>query len=153
MSDQDETRAAETGAGEQAETAEAAAEQAEAEEEAAATQAEAEEEAAEAAGEEEDRPLTDAERADLYRQQLKELHVVDIARDVMLTLVTVGYQKMGLTDETQDLRDLDDAKLCIEMLRGIVSALEGAGGAGAEELETYRSTLAQMQLNYARVAS
>jgi len=112
---------------------------------------EAQGEAEEAPGEEERRPLTDEERARLYRQQLKQLHVVDVARDVMLTLVTVGYQKMGLTDETRELRDLDDARLSIELLRGMVSALEGV--ADQEEIETYRSTLAQMQINYARVAS
>ena len=48
------------------------------------------------------RPLTDEERAELYKQQLKELRLLDVARDVMLTLVTVGYQKLGLTGETRE---------------------------------------------------
>jgi hypothetical protein len=70
---------------------------------------------------------------------------------MMLTLVTVGYQKLGLTDETRELRDLEEAHLAIELLRGILGAVEGV--AGADEMETYRATLAQMQLNYARVAA
>lgn len=107
--------------------------------------------AAEAARDGERRPLTDQERAELYKQQLKELRLLDVARDMMLTLVTVGYQKLGLTDETRELRDLEEAHLAIELLRGILGAVEGV--AGADEMETYRATLAQMQLNYARVAA
>jgi hypothetical protein len=103
------------------------------------------------AAEEERRPLTDQERADLYKQQLKELRLLDVARDMMLTLVTVGYQKLGLTDETRELRDLGEAHLAIELLRGVIGAVEGV--AATDEVETYRSTLAQMQLNYARVAA
>lgn len=102
------------------------------------------------AGEARERSLTDEERAELYKQQLKELRLLDIARDMMLTVVTVGYQKLGLTDETRELRDLDDAHLAIELLRAVMSAVEPV--AATEEIETYRSTLAQMQLNYARVA-
>jgi hypothetical protein len=99
---------------------------------------------------EERRPLTDEERAELYKQQLKELRLLDVARDIMLTLVTVGYQKLGLTAETRELRDLGEAHLAIELLRGIIGAIEGV--AAADEVETYRSTLAQMQMNYAKVS-
>ena len=52
------------------------------------------------------RPLTDQERAELYREQLKQLHVIDLVRDMMVTLVTVGYEKLGLTEQTRELRDL-----------------------------------------------
>lgn len=97
------------------------------------------------------RELTDEERAELYRQQLKDLHILDVARDMMLTVVTVGYQKLGLTDDTRELRDLEDAHLAIELLRAVVDAVEGV--AEADEIETYRSTLAQMQLNYAKAAA
>jgi hypothetical protein len=99
---------------------------------------------------EERRPLTDEERAELYKQQLKDLRLLDVARDIMLTLVTVGYQKLGLTGETRELRDLGEAHLAIELLRGIIGAIDGV--AAAEEIETYRSTLAQMQMNYAKVS-
>jgi hypothetical protein len=97
------------------------------------------------------RPLTEEERAEIYRQQLKELRMLDVARDMMLTIVTVGYQKLGLTEETRELRDLSDAKLAVELLRAIIGAVEGT--ADEEELKSYRSTLAQMQLNFARVAA
>ena len=65
--------------------------------------------------------------------------------------MTFGYQKMGLTDETSELRDLGDARLAIELLRadlGVVErelggALATCAHAGADAA---RVRLAQMQL-------
>ena len=96
------------------------------------------------------RPPSDEERAARLREQLKALRVLDVAQDMMVSLVTIGYQKLGLTDEARELRDLDDARLAIELLRGMIEAVAAAGG---EQLVTpYRDTLAAMQLNFARVA-
>jgi hypothetical protein len=97
-----------------------------------------------------ERPLSDQERADLYREQLKQLHVIDLVRDMMVTLVTVGYEKLGLTEQTRELRDLGDARVAIESLRRLIEVVEGEGDPEAASL---RSTLAQMQLNFARAAS
>ena len=98
----------------------------------------------------EDRPLSDQERADLYREQLKKLHVVDLVRDMMVTLVTVGYEKLGLTEQTRELRDLGDARVAIESLRRLIEVVEGEGDPEGGSL---RSTLAQMQLNFARASA
>ena len=98
----------------------------------------------------EDRPPTDQERAEVYRQQLKQLHVVDLVRDMMVTLVTVGYEKLGLTDQTRELRDLDDARVAIESLRRLIEVVESEGD---PEVASLRSTLAQMQLNFARASA
>jgi hypothetical protein len=97
-----------------------------------------------------ERPLSDEERAELYRKQLKQLHVIDLVRDMMVTLVTVGYEKLGLTEQTRELRDLGDARVAIESLRRLIEVVEGEGDPEAASL---RSTLAQMQLNFARAAS
>lgn len=98
-----------------------------------------------------ERPLSDEERAALLREQLKRLRVLDIAHDEMISLVTLGYQKLGLTSETRDLRDLADARLAIELLRVMVDVV--ARECGEAEVESFRATLAQMQLNYARVVA
>lgn len=97
-----------------------------------------------------DRTLTDAERDALMRDQLKRLRVADVADDVMISLVTLGYQKLGLTGETRELRDLVDARLAIDLLRAMVDVLARERGESA--VASFRSTLAEMQLNYARVA-
>ena len=97
-----------------------------------------------------ERPLSDEERAELYREQLKKLHVIDLVRDMMVTLVTVGYEKLGLTGQTRELRDLGDARVAIESLRRLIEVIEGEGDPEAASL---RSTLAQMQLSFARAAA
>jgi hypothetical protein len=88
------------------------------------------------------------ERARAIREQLKQLHAADLGYEMALSLVSFGSQKLGLSDATADLRDLDDARLSIELLRALLDVLdERGGGAPAGEL---RDTLAQLQLGYAQ---
>jgi hypothetical protein len=91
---------------------------------------------------------TDEERARAIREQLKGLHAFDLAYEMMISLVTFGYQKMGLTDETSELRDLSDARLAIELLRATLEVVEREQG--DDRTRDVRSTLAQMQLGYAQ---
>jgi hypothetical protein len=70
---------------------------------------------------EQSRP-TDEELEAQLRDEIKRLRVADVAGEVMVTLVTLGYQK--LTDpETLELRH-PDARLAIELLRGLIETLE-----------------------------
>jgi hypothetical protein len=91
---------------------------------------------------------TDEERARAIREQIKSLHAFDLAYELMISLVSFGYQKMGLTDETRELRDLGDARLAIELLRANLEVVEREQGEG--RTRDVRSTLAQMQLGYAQ---
>lgn len=90
------------------------------------------------------------ERVRAVMDELRRLKVEDLALDMAVSLVTVGYQKLGLTEQTRVLRDLDGARLSIELLRASLDVLEREG-AGVR-LGDLRGTLAAMQLNYARVA-
>ena len=91
---------------------------------------------------------TDEERARAIREQLRSLHAFDLAYEMMISLVSFGYQKMGLTDETSELRDLGDARLAIELLRANLEVVEREQGEA--RTRDVRSTLAQMQLGYAQ---
>jgi hypothetical protein len=91
---------------------------------------------------------TDEERARAVREQLKSVHAFDLAYEMAISLVSFGYQKMGLTDETRELRDLDDARLAIELLRAVIDTLDRQQ-AGAPTTDLH-ATLAQMQLSYVR---
>jgi hypothetical protein len=98
----------------------------------------------------EQRQPTDEELEAQLREEIKRLRVADVAGEVMVTLVTLGYQKLGLTPETLELRHLPDARLAIELLRGLIETLEREQ---AGDVQAFRSTLAAMQLQYARVAA
>ena len=91
---------------------------------------------------------TDEERARAVREQLKSVHAFDLAYEMAISMVSFGYQKMGLTDETRELCDLDDARLAIELLRAVTETLDRQQkGAATGDLH---ATLAQMQLSYVR---
>jgi hypothetical protein len=92
------------------------------------------------------REMTDAEREREVREQLKQFRVADLAFEMMVSLVTIGYQKLGLTEQTRELRDLDDAHLAIELLRATLDVAERERD--AEAFSDLRGTLAQMQLGY-----
>lgn len=84
-------------------------------------------------------------------ERLKQLRVADLVEEMLIGLVTVGYQKLGLTDQTRELRDLGDARLAIETLHAWIDVL--ARERGDEGLADLRSTVAAMQLSYARAAA
>jgi hypothetical protein len=91
---------------------------------------------------------TDEERARAYHEQVKQVRAVDIASSLMLDLVTIGYQKLGLTPETADLRNLSDARLFIDLLRATLGVVENE--LDDMQRRDLHSTLAQMQLSFAR---
>ena len=100
-------------------------------------------------GDDEERRLTDDERAALLKEQLKRLRVIDVVYDMMVQLVQLGYQKLGLTEETRELRNLDDARVAVEALRRLIEVAEGEGDT---DLASLHGTLAQLQLSFARAA-
>ena len=94
-----------------------------------------------------DRVTPDDERTRQILEQLKSVHAFDIAYETMVGLVNFGSQKMGLLEETREVRDLDDARLSIELVRAILEVVEDAEG--DERTQGLHDALAQMQLAYA----
>ena len=90
---------------------------------------------------------TDEVRARAVREQLKSVHAFDLAYEMAISLVSFGYQKMGLTEETRELLDLGDARLAIELLRAVTETLDTQQAAAPTR--DLHATLAQMQLSYA----
>ena len=91
---------------------------------------------------------TEEERARAVMDELRRLRVEELALDMAVNLVTVGYQKLGLTERTRELRDLREARLSIELLRACLDVLERERPSLA--LGDLRGTLAAMQLSFAR---
>lgn len=94
-------------------------------------------------------PAADEERVKAVLDELRRLKVEDLALEMAISLVTVGWQKLGLTEQTRELRDLDGARLTIELLRASLDVLERERP--ALKLGDLRDTLAAMQVQFARV--
>ena len=96
---------------------------------------------------EQERVVSDEKRARALLEQLKSVHAVDVGRDMVIAAVNFSYPKLGLSDETREVRDLGDVRLSIELIRAILEVLDREhGGAATSDLH---DTLAQMQLAYA----
>jgi hypothetical protein len=95
-----------------------------------------------------DAPLSDEERARLALEQLKQVHTADLATEMMVSLVSFAYQKLGLTEHTAPVRNLGDAHLAIELLRALLAVVEREDAVPA--VGDLRATLAQLQLGFAQ---
>ena len=93
-----------------------------------------------------DRVVGDEERARALLEQLKSVHALDVGRDMVIAAVNYSYPKLGLNDETRPVRDLDDVRLSIELVRAILEVLDRDHSSRTADLH---DTLAQMQLAYA----
>ena len=93
------------------------------------------------------RMVSDEERARALLEQLKGVHAVDIGRDMVIAAVNFSYPKLGLSDETHPVRDLNDVRVSIELIRAILEVLEREHA--GERTGDLHDTLAQMQLAYA----
>jgi hypothetical protein len=99
------------------------------------------------ADDEHGRVIPDEERARQILEQLKSVHTFDLAYETMVGLVNFGSQKMGLLEETREVRDLPDARLSIELVRAILEVIEREQG--PDRTRGLHDALAQMQLAYA----
>lgn len=94
-----------------------------------------------------DRLEADEERARAALRQLRGVHAFDLAHETVVGLLSFGTQKMGLIEETREIRDLEDARVSVELVRGILDVLERE--TGDDRAHGLRDALAQMQLAYA----
>jgi predicted nucleic acid-binding protein len=79
-------------------------------------------------------------------EELKKLKVGDLLVQTLYTVSSLGYRK--LSDED---RDLDQARLAIEILRALLPVLEGSVDEGV--VRDFRQVTSNLQLAYADAAT
>lgn len=82
------------------------------------------------------------------KEQMEKITVKDVVMQMMTSLSSLGYQKLGLPEE-QNKRyfDLKQAKLAIDALAALISACEK--NLSHEEYIAYKNTLSNLQIAYA----
>ncbi len=95
--------------------------------------------------------LPDEERAarDLA-EELRKLRVEDVIIQALVTVSSIGYRRLGLSDETKDDRDLEQSRLAIETLKALTPVLETV--IPEELVRDFNSSVANLQLAYAKAA-
>ena len=97
-------------------------------------------------GEPQGQPSEEELRAQL-EEQLRQISVQDILLQTIVSLINLSGQRLGLSPDTQDMRDLPQVRLGIEAVRSLLPLLEQEA---PEQMKPVRDALTQLQLAYAR---
>jgi Domain of unknown function (DUF1844) len=85
------------------------------------------------------------------REQLASVAAGDVVAEAALSLIALAYVRLGIPPEQHArFRDLDQARLLVDALGGVLSATEGRLGAPEAGL---RDALANLRMAYAEVAA
>ncbi len=96
--------------------------------------------------------LTEEELRRIIEEQLERVTVGQMVQQMMVTLASIGYQKMGLPEEVNlKYRDLDQARLAVDSLEGLLRA--SGGKMPDDQLEPFRGTLSNLKLNYVSISA
>jgi hypothetical protein len=97
---------------------------------------------------EHDQPSEEELRAQL-EEELKRITVRDVLLQTVVSLVNLAGQRLGLAPGSEDMRDVDQARLAIEGVRALLPLVEEQD---AEQIRPVRDALSQLQLAYAQLA-
>lgn len=84
-------------------------------------------------------------------EQLKLLRVEDVLVQTLVTVSSIGYRSLGLTEETKDVRDLGQTQLAIAVMQALTPVLGTI--MPAEGVRDFESSVANLQLAYANAAA
>jgi hypothetical protein len=85
------------------------------------------------------------------REQLASVSAADVVAEAALSLIALAYVRLGVPpSEHERFRDLDQARLLVDALGGMLAATEGRLGAPEPSL---RDALASLRMAFAEVAA
>ena len=94
-------------------------------------------------------PVNEDELRARLEEELRRITVPDVLLQTVVSLVNLGGQRLGITPDTEDMRDLEQARLAIEGVRALLPILEELD---AEQMRPVRDALSQLQMAYAQLA-
>ena len=83
-----------------------------------------------------------------YEQQIKQIRVEQLLLESVVTILNLGMRRTGLAPGTEDERDLDQVRVAIESVRGVMPALEASV---PEQVGPIRDALSQLQMAFVRL--
>jgi hypothetical protein len=88
------------------------------------------------------------EIAEVLAEELAKLRVENILVGALIQVSTVGYRKLGLTEETESERDLEQTRIAIETMKALVPVLQQV--IPEDLLRDFEQSVAGLQLAYAK---
>ena len=83
-------------------------------------------------------------------EELRRLRIEDVLIQTLVTISSIGYRRLGLTEDTKDDRDLQQAKLAIDTMTALTPVLETV--VPEELIRDFNQSVAGLQLAYANAA-
>jgi hypothetical protein len=84
-------------------------------------------------------------------EEIRRLRIEDVLLQTLITISSIGYRRLGLTEDTRDDRDLQQAKLAIDAMAALTPVLESV--VPEELIRDFNQSVANMQLAYAQAAA
>lgn len=83
-------------------------------------------------------------------EELGRLKVEDVLVNTLVQVSSIGYRRLGLSEDTAEERDLEQSRLAIETMRALVPVLEGF--LPRELVTSFQEQIANLQLAFAQAA-
>ena len=84
------------------------------------------------------------------QEEIDKLSVKDVVMQIMMSLSSLGYKKMGLPVGTNDkYKDKVQAKIAVDSFEALLKVLDAE--ISAQEADNLRSSLSNLQLNFVKI--
>ena len=83
-------------------------------------------------------------------EELRKLRVEDVVVNTLVHVSSIGYRRLGLTEDSRDERDLPQTALAIETMQALVPVLKDF--LPQELVASFEEQIANLQLAYAKAA-
>ncbi|MGH2867037.1 MAG: hypothetical protein ACRDNK_05635 [Solirubrobacteraceae bacterium] len=91
---------------------------------------------------------TEEELRAAYEAEIKKIRVEQVLLEQVVSLINLGMRRTGLSQGTEDERDLGQVRLAIDSIRALMPLVERSAAAQAGPI---RDALSQLQLAYVRL--
>jgi hypothetical protein len=81
-------------------------------------------------------------------QELRKLRVEDVLVNTLVHVSSIGYRRLGLTEDSREDRDLGQTSLAIETMKALVPVLEDF--LPEDVVDSFEDQVANLQLAYAK---
>jgi Domain of unknown function (DUF1844) len=99
---------------------------------------------------EEDSKKEAEEMINKLQEEIDKLSVKDIVMQIMMSLSSLAYKKMGLPVGTNDrYKDEVQAKIAVDSFEALLKVIEAE--INAQEADNLRSSLSNLQLNFVKI--
>lgn len=94
--------------------------------------------------------MSEAELRQKLEEHFREQQVGDVLVQFLVSLSTLAYMKMGLTEDTQAYKDFEQASLAIDSFKAVLDT--ATGRLPEQDAAALSGALASMQITFAKAS-